>query len=115
MQALTLTNLPTANILASTINENQAILLFPCITVAYAGEAEGEQSEMTGTDDIAYPFRVRIMDRCSPDDNTNRAQYQLWKQQCMICRREKLLLHRTAPAKLLMLLPRPQMPYRSSV
>ncbi len=65
------------------IIENEQLLSFPCMMLAYAGEPEGEESEMTGTDDIVYKFRLRITDRCHPDDNARQDKYELWKQQVM--------------------------------
>ena len=65
------------------IIENEKILSFPAMMLAYAGTAEGVEATMTGRDDIVYQFRLRIVDRCHPDDNANQDRYELWKQQVM--------------------------------
>jgi hypothetical protein len=82
LQGLVMAGNPNARIF-STLNENQKLWAYPCCTVATAGEAEKQLLVMTGTDDIEYPFRTRILDLRHPDDNSQNAVYELWKEQAM--------------------------------
>ncbi len=82
LASLTMAGNPNALILDRII-ENEQIASWPCMMLAYAGEPEVEESEMTQTDDVVYKFRLRITDRCHPDDNRNQDRYELWKQQVM--------------------------------
>lgn len=82
LQGLIMAGTPNANIFPALV-ENMKTIVFPCITVASAGEAERDASQLTGQDDIIYPFRCKINDRRSPDDDSQKAVYELWKQQAM--------------------------------
>lgn len=88
---LSMTGNPNARILGA-INENEKIAQFPCTYCVFAGEAEVEESGLTTRDTIVYHFRLRIVDRCSPDDGANRKMYQLWKQQYMRALRNQRFL-----------------------
>ena len=63
--------------------ENLAMMYYPCVTVATAGEAESEAGTTTGRDDIVYPFRTRIIDSRAQQDDSMRTVYEKWKEQAM--------------------------------
>ena len=98
LASLTMAGNPNATIY-SMFQPNYTVMKMPCIFVTFEDEVEEIKGGMAGRDDIGYPFRIQVVDRCPADYVVNLPQYLLWRQQ--ICRSFRNQRFSTVPENIL--------------
>ena len=98
LASLTMAGNPNATIY-SLFQPNYTVMKLPCIFITFEDETEEIKGGTTSRDDIGYPFRIQIVDRCAADYIVNLPQYLLWRQQ--VCRAFRNQRFTTVPENIL--------------